>query len=219
MGRIFATKPPLFTPQCKVEANWNWFCLSTQTCSFHTERPEALKHKSGYFSTRTLFSYLCPSRNWFWPKSHQLVYYGATYILFVWVQNSERSGGLQLSRQGPQTKPFSVLWLTQNDIINYRIIFLSVKWNTSESIGCWQAVTPNSCLWLWKESWRRGRKGPKCGFISQRKVTAVLMVHLHLSSSHMLKRLSVRRGLKFQECHVFDCTHRFPAEQHALHRG
>lgn len=27
--------------------------------------------------------------NRFWPKSHQLLYYGATYILFVWVQLSK----------------------------------------------------------------------------------------------------------------------------------
>ena len=67
MGWIFATKPPLFTAQCEVEANWNWFCLSTQTHSFHTERPRALKHKSGHFYlfflflSWTLFSYLYPS--------------------------------------------------------------------------------------------------------------------------------------------------------------
>lgn len=61
MDCIFATKPPLFTPQCEVEANWNWFCLSTKTHSFHTERPGALRHKSGHNSTWTLFSYLYPS--------------------------------------------------------------------------------------------------------------------------------------------------------------
>lgn len=27
--------------------------------------------------------------DWFWPKFHQLLYYRATYILFVWVQLSE----------------------------------------------------------------------------------------------------------------------------------
>lgn len=76
MDCIFATKPPLFTPQCEVEANWNWFCLSTQTHSFHTERPGALKHKSGHFSTRTLFSYLYPS--------HRLILTKISSIALLW---------------------------------------------------------------------------------------------------------------------------------------
>lgn len=96
---ILATKPPLFTPQCEVEANWNWFCLSTQTHSFHTKRPgaAAFKHKSSLFFFFFVFllqhgPYFLISihlSNRFWPKSHQLLYYGATYILFVWVQLSK----------------------------------------------------------------------------------------------------------------------------------
>lgn len=87
-GCIFATNPPLFTPQCQVEANWNWFCLSTQTHSFHTERPGALKHKS-IFRPGPYFLISIHLADWFWPKSHQLLYYGATCVLFVWVQLSK----------------------------------------------------------------------------------------------------------------------------------
>lgn len=51
--------------------------------------------------------------------------------------------------------------------------------------------------------------GPKCGFVSQRKMTTVLLYVGKMitgGNSSMLKYLSAQQGLKFQECCLSDTT-------------
>lgn len=71
----------------------------------------------------------------------------------------------------------------------------------------YKTVTCEQCWKLAKESWR-WRKGPKCGFISLRKMTTELINVCKIISNKGGNgsniHHSTQHSLKFQECHVFD---------------
>lgn len=88
----------------------------------HGEAPEHLNISLAifiyffYFWAGPYFLISIHLPDWFWPKSHQLLYYGATYVLFVWVQPSK---GLLKCWQTPnilKSPPKPTLWLLQNDL-------------------------------------------------------------------------------------------------------
>lgn len=71
----------------------------------------------------------------------------------------------------------------------------------SETVEHCKTMTSNSCAHCWKlakkkkESWQRGRNGPKCGFILRGKMTTVLVVTtckmiISRKRCNMLKHLS-----------------------------
>lgn len=134
MDCIFATKPPLFTPQCEVEANWNWFCLSTQTHSFHTERPGAgaLKHESGHFSTWTLFSHLYPSYRSILTKISSIAllwsYLHLVCLGAVFQRSPKQPVDSKYSQKPTKSCPFSTLLLLSNYFLAHVVKVIKMIW-------------------------------------------------------------------------------------------
>lgn len=85
------------------------------------------------------------------------------------------------------------------------------------SMGLIHTVIKHMHLHPWKPATRlNGRNSAQQGFISRRKATLQVVLSIRWqfqlsgNTDKMLKHLSIQRGFKFQECHVFDIWHSKP---------